>query len=301
VKLIDINRKFYSIPETWNELSGKQLLQVMDVFYNNDYSAEKAELKLLKILTGMSWWQFFRAPVTTTDKICFFPLQFSFSWSTLLFRMNQTCYGLDEYLYLTYFLILSNELTKQVLPEYKEFYGPADDCGNMKMNEFVFSEHYYMAWAAIKRRKEEDPAPTEEEEKEAEKLLNNLVAVLYRPARKKYDYRRNVEGDCRIAFNENLCEYFATSQVYAWPLQVKMAIVHYYEACRQKWVNDNMDVFGGDGEPAKYGLLSVMRGVAKSGVHGTFDNVEQKYVSMILIELNEEVAEAREMEKAMKK
>lgn len=283
---IEINRKFYSIPQKWNELSSKQLLQVMDLFYCTEYTLEKAQLKLLKILSGMSWWEFFRAPVVTIEKQLYpfwKPVRILSEW---LYLNRKVCYGLDEYLYLTYFTILENDLTKAVLKEYKGLYGPADSCSNMKMDEFVFSEHYYTQWA---------------EEKMDDDFLNNLVSVLYRPEKEKYDRKKNIDGDCRIAFNENLCQFYADTEIKKWPLKAKMAVAHFYEACRQQWIDSNPDVFGGDGEPAKYGLLSVMRGVAKSGVHGDIENVEKKYVNAILVELNELVAEAKEIKKAMKK
>jgi hypothetical protein len=283
--IIEINRKYYSVPEKWNELSSRQLLQVMHLFYRRNYPIEKAALKLIKILTGMSWWAFFRAPLATTEKQ-FYPIwKLRGSIAKWLFRNRHECIGLEEYLYLVNFLVEQNDLTRQLLPSYKGFYGPSDECGNMRGVEFVFSEHYYMDWAA----NEKD-----------EKLLNNLVAVLYRPRKEKYDHRMNKDGDCRIAFNENLCEWYATTVIYHWPLHVKAAIAKFYGACREKWVKDNEDLFGGAGEPAKYGLLSVMRDVAKSGVHGNFEAVEQLYVPMIMIELNEQMEEVKRHEKAIK-
>lgn len=266
MKIIEINTRFYNVPENWNELSQKQLLLVMELLYKTDYAAEKVLLKLLKILTGMSWWQFFRAPVAS--------------------RNERT--GLEEYLYLTEFLFAENKLTKQLLPEYRGFAAPADEMVNVSMNEFLFSEHFYMKWA---------------ENREDMDALHNFIAVMYRPQRRFYNKRKNKKGDVRIPFNEDLCKYSAAKDIRHWPLPVKMAIVQFYEACRQKWVSDNPDVFGGgDGEPAQYGLLSVMRGVAKSGIHGsTLDEVGLKFVNAILMELNEMVHEAKEQEKALKK
>jgi hypothetical protein len=279
MKIIEINRKFYSVPESWNELGKKQLLQVMQLFYSTKYSAEQAQLKLLKILTGMSWWSFFRAPITTTERVVINPFKISLSWGTYLFKCRRTCYGLDEYIYLINFLLKENKLTKNLVPQYKDFYGPAGDCNNLRMNEFVFSEHYYMQWT---------------EKKDDDKLLNNLVAVLYRLKKDKYDLKKNEDGDPRIAFNENLCEYFATSQVYAWPKKLKLAIAHFYEACRIKLVDDNAEVFGGDGEPAKHGLVSIMIAVAESNAFGPFKEVEQLHVNMVMIQLKEQIEKVRQ-------
>jgi hypothetical protein len=284
VKTIEINRKFYKVPEQWNELSGRQLLQVIDLFFKG-YPEEKALLKLLKILSGMSWWEFFRAPVTTVERLVFTRFRFTMSLGVFLFMSRRTCNGMDEYLYLSEFLLKENTLTKNLIPRYKEFYGPADAISNLRMGEFVFSEHFYMAWS---------------EDKENAVLLNNLVATLYRPKKKNYDFRKNRDGDPRIAFNENLCEFYATSEIYAWPKNIKLAIGHFYEACRTKLVEDNPDVFGGGGEEAKHGLISIMISVAESHAFGDFEKVEQLHVGMIMIQLSEMIHKAKQLEKQMK-
>jgi hypothetical protein len=261
------------------------LLQVMQLFYSTNYSVEQAQLKLLKILTGMSWWNFFRAPVATCERFVFSFSAISLSYGVYLFNSRMTCYGLEEYLYLGNFLLTENKLTKNILPQYKEYYGPADECNNLRMCEFTFSEHYFMQWA---------------ENKDDDKLLNNLVAVLYRLKKNKYDLRKNEDGDPRIAFNENLCEYFATSQVYAWPRKLKLAIAQFYSACRQKFVDDNEEIFGGTGEPAKHGLISIMMSIADSHAFGPFKEVEQQHVNLVMIHLKEQIHKAKEMERQVK-
>ena len=288
MKTIEINQKFYCVPETWNELSKEQLLQVMELLYKKDYPLENALLKLLKILTNMSWWAFFRAPVTTVQRYKFRWKNFRLSLGEALFLSKVEHTGLEEFLYLSDFLITANELTKNLLPQYRGFYGPAAEMYNVTMDEFVFSEDFYMQWAETK----DDETP-----------LNELVAVLYRPARLKYNKEKNEKGDIRIAFNENLCSYYAKTEICHWPLNVKTSIAQFYQACRDKWIHDNPDVFEGGTRdtPAQYGMISVMRGVAKSGVHGsTIEDVGRCYVNAILMELNELVQEAREHERQMK-
>ena len=83
-------------------------------------------------------------------------------------------------------------------------------------------------------------------------------------------------------------------------MNVKLAIFHWYQACRQKMISENPDVFtGGSGEVAKYGLLSVMRTIAESGIHGDFDKVQKMYVKMWMMELNEKIDEAKKIEKSL--
>jgi hypothetical protein len=195
-------------------------------------------------------------------------------------------FDLQEYLYLVVFFYREdNILTRQLLPSYKGFHGPDDEISNLVMKEFVMSEHFFMQW---------------QEDKQNEELLNEFVATIYRPAKKNYDFSKNEDGDCRINFNSNLCSWNAKNIMPRWPLKIKNAIAHWYAGCRLQMVQENPEVFGGSGEPAKHGLISVMRDVAKNGAYGKFDDVENMYVSLLMIELNEAVEEGRRMEKAMK-
>lgn len=65
--VIELNDKVYAIPTEWNELSQKQLLQVMDCLFLKEYTGEQGTLKLLKILTGMCWWKFFHTKPTDME------------------------------------------------------------------------------------------------------------------------------------------------------------------------------------------------------------------------------------------
>jgi hypothetical protein len=186
---------------------------------------------------------------------------------------------LNDALYLTDFLIGENSLTANHLLKYKGFAGPADDFENLLMSEFAYTEDYFLRWKA-------DEVNVE--------LLNQLVAVLYRKAKRGYNKAINKDGDARVEFNEYVCKYHAKRSVAKWPLNVKLAIAHWYDGCRTKLVNDYAEVFsGGEGDPAKYGLVSIMRNVAEKGVHGNFKDVEKLHVRMVMLELDEMMNEAK--------
>lgn len=252
--LIQINKKSYNVPENWNELTGRQLLQVMDSLFVKSYSTEQLVLKLFQIITGMSSFRLAATPISE----------------------------LEDFIYLVSFLFKPVDITKNVLLRYKNFYGPDDEAGNLIMQEFVFSEGYFMNWF---------------ENKEDAGSINSLISVLYRPGKRGYNKKLNPDGDIREPYNQNACNYYAKKKIAKWPLQVKLAIAYWYSACRQKLVNDNPDVFGGSGEPAKYGLVSIMMNVAEDGVFGDFDKVEKKHVNLMLMHLNEVVEKAKKMEK----
>lgn len=210
---------------------------------------------------------------------------------------------LEEFLYLTFFLYNSNDLTRQLIPSYKNFHGPADDFNNITGDEFVFSEDYYLKYSGLfPSLSGEGGSDRRSETDEANRCLNELVAILYRPLKKNYDTARDPDGDLRVPFNQNICAYNARHKIKRWPLHIKLAIFHWYQGCRQKMIDDNPDIFtGGNSEPAKYGLLSVMRTIAEGGIHGDFDKVQKMYVKMWMMELNEKMEEGKKIEKAYKK
>jgi hypothetical protein len=254
-----IHKKYRSVPTTWNELTGKQLVQVIEVF-DMDEELMPARLKLLKILSGLSWWQWVFADADE----------------------------LNDSLHLVDFLIKENALTKNVLPIYKGFAGPSDNFENLLMEEYVYSEAFFEKYAA-------EPSNVE--------ALDDLIAILYRPRKKGYDTALNSKGDVRLPFNEFECRHYAQQEVAFWPLKVKRSILHWYEGCRGQLAADYPDVFSGSGEgdPAKYGMVSVMRNVAEKGIHGNFKDVEKLPVRMVMLELDEMMTEAKNIEKAYKK
>lgn len=252
--IVEINKKLYAFPTGWNDLTFRQLVQVLNLFQHcgNVY---ELNIRLLKVLTGMGWWRF----------------------------LNCKPEQLAELLYLNEFLGRSNDLTAQLLPKYKGFYGPAADFENLVMCEFVFSEDAFFKW----------------KESGDEQHLNALVAVLYRRPKAHYDHTVNADGDGRLPFNEYLAQYHAKQTVARWPLAVRRAIAFWYEGCRERLFADFPNVFGGSGgDPAKYGLLSIMRNVAEKGVHGKFADVERMHVRLVMVELDEMMDEVRRIKQS---
>lgn len=265
--LIELSNKMYLVPASWNELTGRQVIAIMDCLFVKKYSEEQARLKLLKILAGMGWWRFFRSKPTE----------------------------LQEFLYLSDFLLeKETHFTKQLLPEYDGLYGPESDFDNLLMKELVICDNLFMRWS---------------ENRADETLLNDFISVLYRPQRPgrylgllPYNKTVNPEGDVREEFNFNKSLYRSKKIIRRWPLAVKLAIVHWYDACRWQLVEENDEVFGGDssGDVSKYGLISVMLSVAETGSMGTLKDVENQFVKTVMLQLNDSIAKAKAEEKKYK-
>lgn len=244
----------YAVPDHWNEISGKNYLNVIRVFYSENGN-DRGILMLFRALLGIPWWHFFR-----------------------MRSPNLIPAAMDA----TEFLFEGNTLSQNLLPVYRGYAGPADNLQNMKMLEFCHSEFYYTKYEAEKKIED----------------LDALVSVLYRPKKSwfTYSYRKNPDGDFRIAFNPNSMGYYQ-KKVAKWPMHVKLAIFHFYQGVRSVIIARNPKVFdNASGEESLYGLWSLMRSVAKGGHLGDLDKVTDQYVDTVLMELNETVAEAEKIE-----
>jgi len=227
---------------------------VIKVFYT-EHDNDRGILMMFRALAGIPWWQLF-----------------------MMRTPNLLAAARDA----TEFLFEGNTLTKNLLPFYRGYAGPADDLQNLKMLEFCHTEFFHS-------RYEKDGNIDD---------LNALVAALYRPKKSRwsYSYTKNPDGDFRVPFNPNTIAYYQ-KRLAKWPTHVKLAIFRFYQGARASIITRNPRVFdNGGGEESLYGLWSVMRAVAKSGHLGDLDKVTDQYVDTVLMELNETVAEAERIE-----
>jgi hypothetical protein len=177
-------------------------------------------------------------------------------------------------------------LSSQLIPRFRGYYGPAKDLENLKSKEFALTEAHFLAY-----RNSDDM-----------ESLNELVAILYRPAKKKYDRRKNPDGDIRMEYNPHLTPYYKKT-ISKWPRHIKCAIALYYEGCRNNFFDQYREVFeqdGKGGEIPPYGMWNIMRDVAEKGVYGDMDKVEEQYVDTLLMELHTVIIKTQEYEKLLK-
>jgi len=265
-------KKFHDIPGDWNELTRRQLLEVVAILHR-PWLIARQRLALFRVLTGWSWWKMAAISgllrYSKLPPMWRIPASFGRAVDNTL-RLAEAAELCTDFIYQT------NTLTTNLLPSYRRLYGPSGSCANLRVSEWVFAEHYFTEW-----RTHNKPAD-----------LDRLIATIYRPAAKKLgtdDSRRPFDGEAGIA-NRSV-------RVARWPLSVRTAIGLWYSACRMEKVERHPLLFGGesaaDTERPMYGMWSVMRRVAKAGHFGTFDQVAEQFVDTILMELQEAMAEAQ--------
>jgi hypothetical protein len=205
-----------------------------------------------------------------------------------LFKLFQIITGMNQWrffwapiteicdaIHLAVFMVQPADLTKSILVKFRGRVGPADDFDNITGAEYAHTEYFFQQYLETK-----DPA-----------RLNELVGVLYRPARRGYDHTINPAGDAREPFNSRIIGHYSKC-VCGWPDPVKKAVLTWYDSCRRNLMANNPRVFGGgQGVEPLHGIWSIMRGIAEKGNHGQFKDVELMPIKEIMMELNEISAE----------
>ena len=254
-------KKQYTIPSSYDELSGKQLIGLADVFLRL-YDTEETMLRALKVLMGKSLFRF-----------CMIPMDGRFR------MLEHIQWVLDKQV-----------SCRQLVPAFrknifsKTFVGPCGEFDNLTIAEFHYAERFYKQMVKANESGEDQHEP-----------LNYLVAVLYRLPKDGYDFELNSEGDGRREFKANELGHFA-KQISKWPPRVKFAILMWYSACRDMLVEMYEPVFGGGEEDDDEGMFGIIRGIS-GPVYGSIDKVEHLNIHTALAEICKQIKESEELSK----
>lgn len=239
--------KTFRIPENYNELSREQLMKLSMLFLT-EIPVDVAQMEALRILLKKSRIKFFLMPLDVKA-------------------------GMLEHIE---WVLRRNGLTRQFLPTYRpiwapweKFYGPAGDWDNLTMAEWNACEVFY-EWMVNGKDN---------------RAIDMLIAVLYRLPKSGYNTIRDTDGDIRQPYNQHEVPYWA-KKVGKWPMAVKMAILTWYDGCREYMVN-TYDVFEtgtGDQEKKAPGMFELIRGLCGTR-YGSFEEVEKMNVHKALREM----------------
>lgn len=205
------------VPSTWNELTRKQLLQVLAELYASK-PVPGVRLRLLSRLTG------FRVP--------------------LLSGLRADV--LAQLLPLADFVSSEQHfLTAQLLPTLKApgrhvtepgatFHGPRAHLSNVTFGEFMFADTFFFHYHLAARQHRPANRAT---------ALDKFLAVLYRPSKRHPNPAApDWNGDVRIPFNEYHLEA-RTPRLAPVPEVEKLAVLTWYRGCRQQLATEFADVF----------------------------------------------------------
>lgn len=253
-------KRHVSFASGWDELSQRQFIRVIKLLHKKIKNEWFAADAMLRILSNRGFFSFFLLPADLRWR-CYEHMKWCFE---------------------------KQNATKQLIPRYRRFYGPASNFENLLLCEFHHTEIAYQDYILSKGTDID--------------ALDRLIAVLYRlpKTKKAYDRRRDPDGDIRIKFNANEIAWNQRRVKY-FPVAVKQAIFTWYDACRQQLFKDYREAFTGKTKRDSYaaGLYEMMRSIS-GGKYGTLKDVEQLYVHTAFLEIVASKREEKEMEKRIK-
>lgn len=241
--LLGIRHK-YSLPETWNELSRKQLLHVSNLIFSKSRFYVTA-MKITKHLSQIPFIAF--NWISDQDKVF---LAKQFPW---LIDFDQKLIPVNKI-----------ALTDQLIPEYRNYYGPAKNFDDLTVDEFHFADKLFIRY--LQTRKPDD--------------LNLFVSVLY---------RRKIHGH-RVHFNNKTIEIRA-ARIAGWSSKVKLAIFLWYYGCKNEFIKNNPDLFPPSAESHPLGFYAVISNLSPK--FGTIESTRKTRLKDFALEWKKAVHDAK--------
>ncbi|MEH0156421.1 hypothetical protein V6R21_19895 [Limibacter armeniacum] len=268
------NGTFYSLPKNYNELTRKQLLNIIRIRFTG-YPDDWKKYLIIRQLIPIFHLYCFRWPFFKFTNVDLVDWQRFFSYP---------------------FLYEKPILTRAILDKFriggKTYYGPSDNCANLTFVEFIKCETF------LERYRQ-----TSEEH-----WLHSIIAVLYRPKKnilirvmeKAMVFGFEPSDDIRQKYNDALLAKRAEQFAKLAP-EVKEAVLIFYESCRHNIITHpgfNL-VFkkntGGEGKSNKdYGWAHVLKSRAEKA--DNFERWEQLRLTTVLFDLNEDIRQQNERE-----
>jgi hypothetical protein len=234
---------------TWNELTGRQLLDVARVL-STGYQHEATKLDALLAALLQVPRRAFRQ-LNVVQRVELRPL--------VQFLHAPTDHP---------------PLTAQLLPVLtmarQHYHGPREAFRTLRFDEFIFADTYYLRYLQTG----------------GEHYLDQLVATLYRPERADYDPEAvTYTGDRRQDFNEHLVPARA-SRLAGLPDHYKHAVLLYYRGCRRLLEQRYDYVFSADNtaKASSSGWQDVLHELA-GGVH-RLETTARQGLHNVLREMN---------------
>lgn len=252
------------MPEQWNELSDLQVMRIAAALFE-DLDEWALNMKLVRILLDYRYKELMQTDAEAMVEQLF-PLV---EW------VKTEC-----------------NLTEQKMPVVRRwfglrnYYGPSSALLNLRFCE----------WDAAER------ALYEFHQDKSAASLYKFVAVLYRPKRRTAYLPTDDISDKREPYNYSKTEGIAKSLQKIMPLRQAYGILLWYKGCRQHIQQLYPSIFAGSGEATDEQqpfFFPLMRSIAKSGIYGDLDKVEQLYLYTTLEEMVAAEEERAEVERAM--
>ena len=261
-----------SLPETWNELSKPQLLEISKLFDQTGKLITQALDQLSLSFLGLEKWRFNRnRTLLDMNLVQFDEIASKLDW---IFEEKAS-------------------LTAQLIPKLKigrrTYTGPDESIGNCTAAEISKADTAFLVF----------------QEKQEECYLDDLIAILYRPRKWWWPFKALFpelhEGDLRRRFNDYTVKRRAKRMVKL-PKEIKKAILIYYQGCKSEVVEEFPNAF--DGKKSSNGLDFGMTGLLLSlsgDKFGEFEKTKDTNFWLLMMEVETLAVEQKKAEERRKK
>ncbi len=264
VNHIGKTKKVIAMPTAWEELSNAQYLGICKILCMA-ISEEEARLRILKLLMGLSDYEFLRP--SRRERVN----------ERLMLQYYEKLFPEVDFIFDD-----SKLFSKNFIPKFTHqgttYYGPKDKLLDLTGDELEKTDFFYTAWNATKKHE----------------LLAGIVAVLYRTE------NPNAPGK-RKAFSEEEVEH--TMKAFeTLPEYVVLGIRMFYERSLMVWQQQYKDVFEKGEKKNKTPDLQAWRKLnrAMAGAkRGTVSEVKKLNIGELMFELSELEKERKEYDRVV--
>ena len=248
-----------NIPTSWNELSASNVLyignywQSWQLMLQSEVSMVKAKALLFLQLTGIK-------EAGKLKKLC-----------VALSKITDET--LPNTLALTDFVFEKRDLTKNVIPlikvsKGKTFQGPADNLGDISIDEFSFAFALYSLW-----HKTNDQT-----------FLSKLAGVLYRPVNENFEK----DGKTRVPFNNGLIDKYA-AEFEKLPDGYRNFVYLFFCGCLDRLVKKFPEIFNSDNNQKSGGSFNDTIVEMSGQEFGTWEETKRMDLHVVLRALQRKI------------
>jgi hypothetical protein len=250
-------------PSSWNELTRTQLIDISKLFLHKKnetlFRVESVMLLIGRKTMLFKKWVNLRFTIASMRNSK--NTELLVQLTDQLEGLNVSIYRISETLD---FLFKENALTKNLIEKFKGLHGPSDLFGNVSLIEYLKAD--------IRCKSYENTGD--------EKYLNELIAVMYRPAKYFWWLRKYLtsDDDPRQQYGDKFIKN--SVKISRWPLPLRNAIYLYFKGCMAGLMERYPNVFKEDnssGEQSGYGMAGLITALAGE----KFGNPEQTASTML--------------------
>lgn len=273
VNHIGNKKKVIAMPTAWSELTTEQYIGICKILCMA-ISEEEARLRILKLLMGLSDYEFLRPSrrQRTNDRLMLQYYEKLFPEIDFVFDDNQ---------------LFSNNFIPNFSHGGITYYGPKDKLLDLTGDELEKTDFFYTAWNTSKKQE----------------LLLGIVATIYRekaPSQSPFEGRRAMK-DKRIAFDDADIEP-RMKALEGLPEYIVLGIRMFYERSLMLWQQQYKAVFESGSKKNKAPDLQAWRKLNRAMAgpkRGTVSEVKKLTIGELMFELSELEKERQEYERVV--